>query len=366
MNLCDFPFATISERAGDRNFMRFELDDPQGEHQVKRFVTVKGDVEYGLPTAKDEEIYLGLLKHTSDTNSFVNRQVTFSRGQLFHLMGWPKNKWAYDRLTLGLHRLSGVRLSYKQLWRDNDNKQWRDQGAFGILDSFRLRDQRLARHFREYESGFSWSDVLFQSFQSNYLKQIDYGLVRSVGVTARRLYRYLDKHFHPPKRVRIEIDLARLGYQHLGISPNVSVDKVRSRYLGPAVEELSAAGYLDVGSAFRKQCRGVWNCDFRLARRRSKPVAQKTDPLITELRRLGCSERTVRQLMANHSPVQLQQAVQSMNEQIRRGVEIRSADAWLQSAVTRQYEPTTSQGAAASKRPEHRVFSNGKFIDRRS
>ena len=185
MNLCEFPFATISERAGKRAVMRFEIEDRDGEQQVKRSLTVKGDVEHGLPTAKDEELYLGLLKYASDTTSFSERQVAFSRGQLFELMGWRKNKWAYDRLTLGLHRLTGVRLCYQQLWRDNENKQWRDQGAFGILDSFRLRDQRRAREYHEFESTICWSDVLFQSFQTNYLKQIDYGLVCSLGATSR-------------------------------------------------------------------------------------------------------------------------------------------------------------------------------------
>src|SRR5690606_7235067 len=142
--------------------------------KVRRTLTVKGDREFGLPTEKDEEIYLGLLKYTSDTNGFSSPEVRFSRGALFEVMGWPKSDWAYSRLLLGMHRLVGVRLSYENLWRDNRKKQWRDQGAFGILESFEFRDSRtVGTHasFEEYSSVFRWSAVLFQSFDSGYLKR---------------------------------------------------------------------------------------------------------------------------------------------------------------------------------------------------
>ena len=144
MNLCELPFATLSERSTGREMLRFVIEDYDYDigQMVNRTLTVKGDPEFGLPTEKDEEIYLGLLKYTSDYNGFSDPEVPLSRSALFELMGWPKSDWAYRRLTRGMHRLVGVRLSYQKLWRDNRNKQWRDQGAFGILDSFKSRDRR--------------------------------------------------------------------------------------------------------------------------------------------------------------------------------------------------------------------------------
>ena len=249
MNLCELPFATLSERNGNRNMLQFEIEDYDKElrQTVRRKLTVTGDVEFGLPTQKDEEIYLGLLKYSSDYNGLSNPEVQFCRAALFDLMGWAKSDWAYARLTKGMHRLVGVRLSFQNQWRDNRDKQWRDQGAFGILDSFQFRDNRVVgsnASFVEQSSKFRWGSVLFESFDSGYLKRIDYGLTRSLSATARRLYRYLDKHFHPPHKMKITIDLSRLAYQHIGISPGVELDKVRKRHIGPAAEELMKAGYL--------------------------------------------------------------------------------------------------------------------------
>lgn len=153
--------------------------------RLSRTLTVKGDPELGLPTAKDEEIYLGLMKYTSDYNGFAEAKVVLQRSALFTLMGWPKSDWAYARLTLGMQRLVGVRLSYQNMWRDNRDKQYRDQGAFGILDSFHFRDQQQAGgSYAEHASVFRWSQVLFQSFDSGYLKRIDFGLQRGLSTTA--------------------------------------------------------------------------------------------------------------------------------------------------------------------------------------
>ena len=108
MNLCELPFATLSERNSGREMLRFEVEDYDHEvgGRVKRTLTVKGDPEFGLPTEKDEEIYLGLLKYSNDYNGFSNPEVRFSRTVLFELMGWPKSDWAYARLTEGMYRLS--------------------------------------------------------------------------------------------------------------------------------------------------------------------------------------------------------------------------------------------------------------------
>lgn len=235
MNLCEFPFATLSDRSSNRDVLEFEID--QLKHASGQTghgtLTVTGDAKHGLPTAKDEEIYLGLMKYSYDYNGFADAEVRFQRSALFELMDWPSNDWAYKRLTTGLHRLVGVRLSFQNVWRDNRNKQWRNQGAFGILDSFEFRDSRTIGaygSFSEHTSVFRWGAVLFQSFDSGYLKSIDYGLVRNLSPAGRRLYRYLDKHFYHPHKTRLTVDLAKLAYQHIGVSTGVPVDKARKRH----------------------------------------------------------------------------------------------------------------------------------------
>lgn len=365
MNLCELQFATLSERSDGRDTLRHEVEDfdRQLGQSVQRTLTVKGDPDFGLPTAKDEEIYLGLLKYTSDYNGFADPEVQFSRAALFDLMDWPKSDWAYARLTKGMHRLVGVRLSYRKLWRDNRNKEWRDQGAFGILDSFHFRDVRtVGRYasFAEQSSVFRWGSVLFASFDSGYLKRIDYGLARSLTATARRLYRFLDKHFHPPHRTSITIDVARLAYQHIGISPNVELDKVRKRHLAPAAAELEQAGYLKaVGKdGFSRIGRGKWQVTFeremRRDRKSQRPI-DETGRIIDALCRRGVSTATALALAACHKAGEVKAAAEAFDEQVRSGRVIRSADGWFTAALRNGYQASASS-QRSRKRPERRVF----------
>ena len=364
MNLCELPFATLSERSSDRSVLRYEIEDfDAGLGQtVLRRLTVTGDPEHGLPTEKDEEIYLALLKYTNDYNGFADPEVRLSRAALFELMGWPKSDWAYARLTKGMHRLVGARLSYHNLWRDNRDKQWRDQGAFGILDSFEFRDSRsVGRHatFREQSSRFRWGSVLFESFDSGYLKRIDYGLTRKLSPQARRLYRYLDKHFHPPRKTLTVVDVARLGYQHIGVSTNVALDKVRKRHIAPAAEELEAAGYLKPAgdSRFRKLRRGVWEAVFELAERATdrQSAPAPVNAIVEQLCRRGVSAEKACALVAGYSTQAVTTACRTFDEQRRQGHTIRGSDGWFTAALQRGFQPSVVEQNTA-RRPELQVF----------
>ena len=201
MNLVEFPFATLSDRSDGVQVLEFQVSDSDRESglPVERKLSVTGDPKYGLPTAKDEEVYLGLLQLTKHHNDFKAPDVRFTRHELIRLLGWPNNDWAYERIATALARLTGVRLFYLNAWRDNANKVFKDRGGFGILDSYQIRDARKGNGpVEELHSEFRWNAVLFESFQAGYLKRLDYETARSLGTKAKRLYRYLDKHFNPP------------------------------------------------------------------------------------------------------------------------------------------------------------------------
>lgn len=365
MNLCELPFATLSDRHQGKKSLHFEVDDFDSvlRKHVRRTLTVHGDSEHGLPTEKDEEIYLGLMKYTSDYNGFADPVVHFSRTDLFDLMGWPRSDWAYARLTKGMHRLVGVRLQYQKMWRDNRNKQWRDQGAFGILDSFEFRDCRavgkLAK-YAEHHSVFRWGSVLFESFDSGYLKRMDFGLARKLSPTARRLYRYLDKHFFPPQKTTIVIDVKRLAYEHIGVSRGIEPDKIRKRYIGPAAEELVKAGYLNPAKEwrFQKQRGGVWNVQFELAtteKRSDCNVTNLRQRLVEGLCRRGVSTQTALDIVEKDSPQSVKRAIRAMDEQLRKGIQIRAADRWMRAALKQVFQPSEPI-QRSSQRPELKVF----------
>lgn len=267
MNLVEFPFATLSDRADGVQVLEFQVTDADRESglPVDRKLSVTGDPKYGLPTAKDEEVYLGLLQLTKYHTDFKSPDVHFTRHELIRLLGWPNNDWAYERIATALARLTGVRLFYQNAWRDNANKVFKDRGGFGILDSYTIRDGRKGSGpVEDLHSEFRWNNVLFESFQAGYLKRLDYETVRSLGTKAKRLYRYLDKHFNPPKYARLVFDLRTLACERLGFSRDYDAVQIR-RALQPAVEELEALGFVaiePVETRYRKISRGKWEVMF--------------------------------------------------------------------------------------------------------
>src|SRR5438045_8547270 len=64
MNLVEFPFATLSDRADEVQVLEFQVQDSDRETglPVDRKLKVTGHAKYGIPTAKDVEIYLRLLQ----------------------------------------------------------------------------------------------------------------------------------------------------------------------------------------------------------------------------------------------------------------------------------------------------------------
>ena len=106
--------------------------------------------------------------------------------------------------------------------------------------------------------------MIFESFQSGYLKKLDYGKVRELGAIARRLYRYLDKHFHPPLRTTLTLNLKEFAFEHIGVSRNNDAAQIR-RALEKPIEELESIGFLlPMSRRFRKVQgqRGEWEAVF--------------------------------------------------------------------------------------------------------
>lgn len=272
MNLVEFPFATLSDRNCGLNVLEFQVEtfDRETSRPVTRRLTVTGDAKYGLPTATDEEVYLGLLQLTKLHNEFSDPRVLFTRSELISVLGWKNRDWSYHRVSTALSRLTGVRLFYENAWRDNTKKRFRSRGGFGLLDSFEIRDGRVRSKGgddAERLSEFRWNSVVFDSFQAGYLKKLDYGRVRELSVLARRIYRYLDKHFHPPHRTTLIMNLRTFACEHIGISRSHDSSQVK-RALRKPIADLEAIGFL-AASAHRYRRvpfqRGEWEVVFTLA-----------------------------------------------------------------------------------------------------
>jgi hypothetical protein len=284
MNLIELPFATLGTRVPkDVNVLEYEIEefDRNISRPVRRKLTVVGDAKHGLPTAPDEEVYLGLLHVTKAYNDFTSPKVLFSRGQLIDVLGWPRKDSSYARLTLAMDRLRGVSLICENSWRDNATKEWRSRENIGIIDSYVFRDSRRRggdASFEERYSEFRWGSKIFESFDAGYLKRLDLRVVRQLSPLGRRLYRYLDKHFHPPHRTRLEFDIRTLLCERFGASRACDVTHLRDRLLKKACEELEVIGFIEQAKTHERFTRvgtGRWNVVFEMKEKHAAKPAPR-------------------------------------------------------------------------------------------
>ena len=249
MNLAEFPLATLADRVplGCKTLVFEDRIWDRGQRQhVARRLTISASDKFGLPTALDDEVILGLVQ-LSKADNFTNRQVQFSRYQLVHLLGWREEGKSYARLEESLKRWLGVTLYYENAWWDKCRKKWVD-AHFHLLDNLMLyhRAKRGERSARDDDgkplSSFTWNEIIFRSFQAGHLRKLDLEFYHTLkSAVAKRMYRFLDKKFYFGHEQRYS--LAQFAREHVGLSRNYDAAQLKRR-LNPAIKELEETGYL--------------------------------------------------------------------------------------------------------------------------
>jgi plasmid replication initiation protein len=139
LNLAEFPLCALAHRLRpDQKTLQFEdrvWDEQRGEMRTRQ-LTITGADAYGLPTALDDEVLLGLIQLSKQQN-FAERRVAFTRYHLLQLLGWRNESKSYERLEASLHRWTGVTLSYRNAWWNKARGCWVDE-TFHVLDNVRL------------------------------------------------------------------------------------------------------------------------------------------------------------------------------------------------------------------------------------
>jgi plasmid replication initiation protein len=209
MNLAEFPLTVLSKRS-DPSVKTLEFSDSvKGKNGdvINRKWIITGADKFGLPTSSDDEVLLGLLKLTAD-DGLRNPKIFFTRYELLKILRWTTEGRSYVRLQNALDRLSGVRIKATNAFYDNESKLHSTRN-FGILDAYEINDGRDTR-----PSFFTWSEVLFKSFQVGFIKKLDLEFYLDLqSAVSKRLYRYLDKHFW--YRSRMQVNLFVLAHEKI-------------------------------------------------------------------------------------------------------------------------------------------------------
>ena len=279
MNLAEFPLALVASRAPrDCKTLTFEdrTWDRGRQQHVNRKLTISGCDRYGLPTALDDEVILGLIQLTK-LDGVKRRRVPFTRYQLIRLLDWRDEGKSYRRLDTSLNRWVGVTLYYDNAWWCRETKCWASE-CFHLLDNVVLRTGR-SRQDGGPLSSFTWNDVIFRSLTAGNMRRLNMTLYRELKSSiAKRIYRYIDKHFYFSSTLKL--NLQRFAFEHIGLSRSYDVAQIKRR-LQPAIEELETVGELKPMSKderFRRPTAGNWQVVFEAAAKPSGKAPKAVAP----------------------------------------------------------------------------------------
>ena len=114
LNLCEFPLAALGDRVSpDQKTLEFVDTVQWGGKSTTRKLIVAASDKYGLPTALDDEVILGLIQLTKQRN-FRERTIPFTRYDLIQLLGWRDEGRSYRRIEEALLRWVSVTLVYEK------------------------------------------------------------------------------------------------------------------------------------------------------------------------------------------------------------------------------------------------------------
>jgi len=351
LNLAEFPLCALAHRRKpNQRTLHFEdrIWDELRREMITRQLTITGSDAFGLPTALDDEVLLGLVQLTKQ-HGFSDRKVPFSRYQLLKLLGWRDDTKSYERLEASLNRWTGVTLYYRNAWWNKSRQSWVDE-KFHVLDNVWLCHRSdLKTDFGEgtFISAFVWNDVIFRSFQAGNLKSLDFDFVKDLdSAIAKRLYRLLDKRFF--HRTRWEFGLKDFAYEHIGLSRGYDASSLK-RKLRPGIAELEMKGFLQPmaeNQRFRKLCATEWRVIFtkampKLVTSDLASPPSSNDNLVTALIQRGVTRRSAQHAVQEFPADQIEQQIEVFDWLIsRKDVKVsRNPPGWLMSAITDNYSP---------------------------
>jgi hypothetical protein len=359
LNFAEFPLVVLADRAppGVKTIhYQDEYEDPRTGKRIPRKVTITGSDEHGLPTAKDDEVLVGLLYLTKRTNNFGDATVHFNRRDFLHILGWPEEGRYYRRLADSLYRWLGVTVRYENCWWDADKNRYGTEG-FHLLDNVSIYDERTRSHTESAGqvslplSSFRWNAIPFKSFRRDYMKELDLEqFLRLPGAAAKRAYRFLDKSL--PTAGPLDYDLRLFACEKVGMSRKYKPSRLITEVQATVVDPLEKACFLeplDPKQRFVKEARGRYRVVFaRAAQQTPLPVSEDSsvrhlpstaNSIENELKQRGLGGKAARDLIAAHAAYHIQQKIDYLDFLIETGEPPNKPAGWLRAAIEQDYGP---------------------------
>lgn len=328
MNLAEFPLTLLTDRAPAGQTMlerEVQIREDRTGKTITRRVTITASDVYGLPTAQDNIIILGLIYLSKRANDFQERRVWFTRSELIRILNWPDTGSYYKRITDSLCRWANVFVLYENAWWEKSRQAYVTKG-FGIIDDFEINETlRDGKQLSLFKSNFAWNDVFFQSLESGFVRGIDLRtLLKLKHPAAQQMYRFLGKHFY--RSDCVSMDLKTFACEHVGLGRNYTDNGKLKEKLQPALSELEAIGFLRPMSKeerYKKVGRSEWritlvrNTSTETVEEPTLEEAELEEPILSEqesaLIARGVTKSTASELLNSISSDQLIEKIEAFD-----------------------------------------------------
>lgn len=273
LNLEVFPFFVFDRGSVKIREYTFErtLSEEQSGRELQQSWTVRAAGELGLPTAKDQDVYMAvneLLYRYGGIPS--DNTLLFTLRELLQVLGWPNSGGRRRRLKESLVRIGSATIDSRGAFYDPGSRA-RITKTFKLWDVYLFEQEEFGRDPRGPVRQWGYHRLVFgglfaESWRQSYLSGLDLGFYRQIeGPVARRLYRLVDCHARlSADAVEREPAGGRGGkrprswsvpvYELRDLVPlgNYRYASKIKQILYPAAEELVRQGYLKSYTCYRE------------------------------------------------------------------------------------------------------------------
>ena len=316
--------------------------DPESGSPLKRTWDVSFSGKYGRPTSRDDDVFVACMKLSAATN-FSSSKVEFTRYELCQILNWSVCGKSYKAIDDAFNRLAGVLIVATNYWYDNQSKIWVDR-KFGVIeDVFLYQREKFDRAKRAAggknpQSWFRWSDVMQESFQAGYIRKLDLEVYLSLeNPIARKLYRYLGKHFW--NRSSHKIGLQQLCHEKLGYSQSEKRNPRLRQKIEPAIKELEDKGIYGLSHEFNAsygKCEVVFNAK---SKSNDKPKeSSPANPLVERLVKLGVERGDAHKAAQSLTAERIVEDIEHVEFEAKSG-RVKSSKAGMLATMLKSSEP---------------------------
>jgi len=357
MNLAEFPLVLLS-----KSVPRNKQAQPTKHAQTLVFtyphgkLVITGAALYGLPTAADADVLVGLIQLTRVRNQFQDTKVFFSRYELLKLLRWPDEGRSYQRIDDSLNRWMGVLVNYQNSWWDNESKRFLTK-KFHILETVHYEESaKRTKQLDRLRSYFVWNRAFIESCQADNLKRLDLDLYfRFKSAVTKRMYRFLDKRFY--KAPDWTFDLKEFAFEYIGLSRSYEKNsgKIKEK-LEPALQELEQVGYIEPmarDQRYRKQG-GGWTIRIvskrPMAGNRLGEDSENDRPRIQALTDRGVTEASAQEIVVNYPADRIDRQIDILDWiMTAKPQQVQDPGAWLPRAIRDDYAPPKGYQSKADR-----------------